>query len=306
MKKGNLFKAMALTGALLLSSQAHAKFVSLDIVGTFGVNAAGTGAADAVPMNTLDYLGFSFTDTPPIEGESFVDFGYIYATGGDYGGASANLDDDGGTQYQLSTVFSDWIGEYTYVSDDINPVTGIPADFEAEFFSGTVSWDSQIIDGAGEVVSVVEEDILELSIITGIGGLTTSGISNRQTGDIELIFEVTDVTEGYFFLDLNDDGEFTEFEDLAYLMSMLDPEDEGYYLGYTFGTNTIQPSESREALEERLEAIFGLDEGTLALGFVATNDGQFFMATIPEPGMLSLMGLAFLGLAGFQRRRKTA
>lgn len=300
--KNKLLKTIAISGAILLSGQANAKFVNLDVIETFGINAAGTGAADAVAMNALDYLGTSFTDTIPAEGATFGDIGAIYAADGDYGFTDADLGD-----YVLTTVFTDWVGVYSDVGTDDNG-DGIPDSFSAEFLSGTSSWNSSYVDPVTGDATVVDTGILELSIITGVGELSVSGVTGNQTGDMEMVFRVTGAMEDYFYIDLNGDGMFTEDEDLADLLAAIEGTDsEGYYLGYVFGTNTIvddagQQAIIRTALEGYLETDLSFLD-TLG-GYVAVNDGLFYMATIPEPEMLSLMGLAVLGLAGLQRRRR--
>ncbi|WP_413284620.1 PEP-CTERM sorting domain-containing protein [Vibrio sp. MA40-2] len=289
-----IIKTLALSGALLLSSQANAAYVSLDDLSTWGINSSGGGTTSGVIL-AVDYInfdGYSYTDSDASL-TSFTDYGYLYVGSYYYQGTNAYaqfssipestaffLQDLNNT---ITAEFTDWTGYYT--SYDTN-------EDEVNF----------AFDAGKEINWYSNDDlILTAEIVNGTGDLNLSGDLN---GQINIQFEITSATEDYFFVDVNEDGVFTDDEELSYLLSLY-PDDEPYYFGYSSSTNQIV--DETNATLDALLADLGVtyDELTADRGdFITQNTGSYTMATIPEPGMLSLMGLAFLGMAGFQRRRK--
>jgi len=287
--KNRFTKALVLSGALLLSAHASAAYVSLDDVATWGINSSGGGTTSGVIIATdyINFDGYSYTDSSD-DLSSFTDYGYLAVDSYHYDGSTVDIYDTYGiagviqeSTYSITAEFTDWSGTYTSYDageDEVN----------FEFNSGgTINWYSE------------EDLILVATIVNGTGDLNLSGDEN---GQINIQFVITSVEAGYFFIDINGDGIFTDDEDLATLLAN---SDEPYYFGYSTSNNQIEDS-ANDTLTALLDEQ-GYDPEDIATSpydFVTHNVGSYSMATIPEPGMLSLMGLAFLGLAGFQRRRK--
>lgn len=134
-------------------------------------------------------------------------------------------------------------------------------------------------------------------------------------GQITLYLSVSNVTAGYFYLYY--EGEWVDFADLL--------ED---YDTLAF-TSVTTSSAAKHITSEASEYIYDESEMDPSQYYASVgNTGDYIDLTqayknshyiytlahdggiavdsnaVPEPGMLSLMGLAFLGLAGLQRRRK--
>lgn len=287
-----IFKTLALS-TLLASSFANAGYVGLGDAVTWGLNASGGGTTSGTIIATdeIKFAGYSYTDSNDTL-TGFNNYGYLLM--GSYFNNNAEVDifaDYGidavvqDSVFGISAVYTDWVGAYT----SYEPADDDEVNFE--FVSGTLDW---FADGT-------TDPILESSIVSGNGDLNLSG---SQRGQLTMILEVTDVTAGYFFIDLNNDGSFIPEEDLSYILAN---SVEPVVYGYAGSDNEIIDN-STPILDDILadEGITGtFDELTAGFGDVFTeSDGSFVFREVPEPGMLSLMGLALFGFAGFQRRRK--
>ncbi|MDB1123698.1 PEP-CTERM sorting domain-containing protein [Vibrio algarum] len=316
--KNKLLKTAALASTLLFGASANALTVNYDVIDLMGISGdASTGVSTAIELDYLIYGGNSFTTNAPVEGASFIDIGHIEANSGSLNGVGTQLSTTTfdfsaqtftETTYTLSVTFTDWVGTYYDVVDAEN--------FSATFSSGSVSWDlttsvtvTDLTTGiTGATISTPLDNVLVMDLVQGEGDI------DDGSGDISVIFEVVSVLQDFIYVDVDGNGTLEEDEDLADLLAALTTEQEGFYLGWAFGTNTLTDQDITYG-EELMAVLIGADLATpdgnggyiidpSLDGFIATNVGAVLFASVPEPGMLSMMGLALLGFAGFSRRRK--
>lgn len=313
--KNKLLKTAALASTLLFGASANALTLNYDVIDLMGVSGdASTGVSTAIELDYLIYGGNSFTTNAPVEGASFVDIGHIESNSGSLNGVGTPLSttviDFGAgtvteTTYTLAVTFTDWVGTYHDVVDAEN--------FSATFSSGSVSWDLTTTVTLTDTNGVTESSstdagVLVMDLVQGEGNI------DEGSGDISVIFEVVSVLDDFIYVDVDGNGTLEEDEDLFDLLAALTTEDEGYYLGWAFGTNTLTEQDityAEELLAVLIQAGLATPDGNGGYdidpsldGFIATNVGAVLFASVPEPGMLSMMGLALLGFAGFSRRRK--
>lgn len=136
-------------------------------------------------------------------------------------------------------------------------------------------------------------DIADFSLLSGSANLFAN--STLPNGTVSLIFQATAMNPGYFFN--------SSMQDLAAVVST----PEGLVLGMATTNVTSYNSPIQTALISAYNAGFGTSlvsatgNGSTTLNL--SNNGQFAMA-VPEPSMLSLLGLALVGF-GFTTRRKS-
>ncbi|WP_375750143.1 PEP-CTERM sorting domain-containing protein [Vibrio sp. HN007] len=325
------------------ASAAHLNLVAENTLMGFSFDAGGTASTKFVTFTTIDYTGSSIVDITDTNGNGFIDSGDEFtdygamtsisgnASGNDVNGTTGLPDGEfnfGAAGYQLSASFTNWTGEFT------NP-TGAST-LEYDFASGDVVWNVQTITtgGFGAPTILSTTPLLTASVIEGSGDLEATPGGD---GEMNVIFAITDVEiDNAFYVDFNGDGIITEDEDvfdrLAAIRILLAippgdpipvasfellPPEVKSQLQYGLSsptTNLLSDPDLTQAVDaintatgESFDAADAIAANTISTGdeiMVVDNDGSFVVRAIPEPGMLGLMGLAFLGLAGFQRRRK--
>ncbi|MCE0493283.1 PEP-CTERM sorting domain-containing protein [Vibrio salinus] len=289
-----ILKPLLVCFAFVLCSQVNAQ--TLNLVGvTWGIDTDHDGdTSNITEVSNFDYIGATFVQFSDNDGsgsitenDSFTDYSYLKSNVSDFGDMTAS--------------FSNWTGSfgtfYNFGSDYLTKVTFDTGSLMT-LYSGTQS-------------------VMELELNTGSINvqINSEGSTITQFGQLALELQVTSVEEGYFYIKI--DGNWVD------LYELLD-ETSSYYDMYdgkviaevasTTQTDNISLDNITDEYIEQLAALTGLSESDIesAIGndlasgyFVTYNDGNLDLGVVPEPGMLSLMGLAFLGLAGFQYRRKT-
>lgn len=334
-----LLAALIAGTALTASGYANAFSVNLsDQTTLFGISfdGGGVGSSEFVTFERLTYAGNSIVDVTDVDtdgsiddGDTFRDYGIMRSDSGvtptgvsEFGeGVGTSFADvlSGGTyyQYDISATFSDWAGEFTNAEG--------ATDLTYDFHTGSMTWEvtntaQSLADG--EVITTF--DVLEATLIEGFGHLDTTSPSDN--GSMELLFIISDIyVADTFYIDLNGNGIFEDtpgysedvFDYLAYLELLgIDTIEEmleldGLIFGVASPTTEFSDTGSIADVNTNLGTTFDPADNINSNlidnddQFIAvTNSGDFVMRAVPEPGMLGLMGLAFLGLAGFQRRRK--
>ncbi|WP_161158024.1 PEP-CTERM sorting domain-containing protein [Vibrio eleionomae] len=293
----NMGKLIMLCLVVLVSSQAYAGSFSLSSL-NWAIDSDGDGVIDdgsLTDIDTLNFFGYSIvhlTDADSngtlSDGDTFTDYTYLTATDTSVDGI-----------YTVNTLTG-------YLNNTVSSTTssGDTYTYSTAYFDGsTMNW----YNSDGEV-------ILSLTVVDGSSLLSLDADGNLTVGQISLTLSISDVAEGYFYVEV--DGEWV---DLADLISSVDYE--AYYFDVI--TTVGFPSSVYDSYAEAIENYSGEDiddylngnSGTTTLklsqaiadggyAYGVSNTGTVDLASrVPEPGMLSLMGLAFIGLAGFQRRR---
>ncbi len=259
-----VFAGQALAGAITLNQ----KIWGIDPTGTVG-DSSNTATLYNMSYDSFTYVEFS-------DATHFTDYGYLY-----YSGSNSTLNGIYATAVLPGTV------------------SGAEANFTA---GSTMNW----FDSLGNTM-------IELTLISGESSNTSLDPENYNIqGELLFQYEVTDVAQGYFYI-----WNGSSWEDMYDLMAA----DEMFFMEASStiqaATNTlIQLEEDFDNLAgtgtdivAELETVRGAPVVQNALNaptigsFVTFNDGNVAVG-VPEPGMLSMMGLACLGLAGFQLRRR--
>ncbi len=284
--KGIMGKFLTVTLAVLFSNFANAAYI---YVNGWGIDTNG-GGNSIQSTDTLVISGFSYTDTTTDGGgnpDTFTDTGYLSSIVGISDGSQFILNST------ITAVFDDWSGSFSNFSAIENT-----ADFDFTP-GGTVTWYENSINALGS-------SILTAEIVNGTGTVDFDLVgTGSNSGKVNILFEVTIVDPGYIFIDLNGDDIFTANEDLSNIILTSD-----IYFGYADVTNSILVDPATGAYQTAFTNLSGLtafDQADTTYDLITQNTGEYGMLqVVPEPAMLSLMGLAFLGLAGFQQRRKNA
>ncbi|MDC0609970.1 PEP-CTERM sorting domain-containing protein [Vibrio sp.] len=288
-----LLKPLLLLSACLVSGQTFAAYLNLTEA-TWGIDVTASGdTSNVTELDGFDYVGYSVVYVEDTDGsgtlnsgDKTTDYGYLQAADSALG--------------VISATYSDWTG----VFNGPTSVGGGVSIYTYSFDAGSeLTWEQTTATGT--------ETIIEFALTYGLGTVSTLGedvISNI----IEFQFEVTSVLENYFYLWI--DGQWVDMYDI------LNDTGTSYYglydsLIYSFTTTTVQDNNLGSTDTALLSSVSGIDEADIISYIddensifdtysVSYNDGNIDFGVVPEPGMLSLMGLAFLGLAGFQYRRK--
>ena len=172
--------------------------------------------------------------------------------------------------------------------------------------SGTGTTGGSLVFTAGGTLKVFSgaTDIADFSLQSGSALLNAN--STLPNGTVSLIFKADHMVSGYFF----DSG----MNDLASIAN----SSTGLLLGFAttnvisladdaLGVPLASPPNVDPALITAYNSAFGTALGTVqandSTDLLLSNNGQFRLA-VPEPSMLSLLGLALLGV-GFTTRRKS-
>ena len=165
-----------------------------------------------------------------------------------------------------------------------------------------------------------DNEIMSLSVVNGDSTLKLdNGI--LTIGQISLLLEVTEVTQDYFYIKV--DGEWVDLYDILasgeeiYLYVLVssdvpstieDADTLTTYVNQQTGSNLTDLNgyltDTAETTQVDLSQAAGNSDSGGYSYMIVNNGTSTLRERVPEPGMLSLMGLAFLGLAGLQRRRK--
>ncbi|MBF9002131.1 MULTISPECIES: PEP-CTERM sorting domain-containing protein [Vibrio] len=284
-----MIKGFLLCFALASASQAYAGSFSLaGLDWAVDIDGNGDTSDGLVDIDTLDFAGYtlvSVSDTDfsgtLTDNDTFTDYNYLTA-------------DDLAGIYTLNTM--------TGTLD--NTVTFGSLTYSTAYFDGsTMSW-----------YDASDTSILTISVTSGSSLLLLDG-TDLTIGQISLTLSIDSVVADYFYVDVN--GTWVDLADLV----ASKPYDAYYFSVLTYAG---VPDAILAAYEAELNAYTTVDTSTYLTDyagiatvdltdaftgsgytFVVVNDGTVDLTRrVPEPGMLTLMGLAFIGLAGLQRRRK--
>jgi hypothetical protein len=291
-----ILKIATVVGALAAAGPASA-FV-LEFNGNWGFDPTGPGAGGAVqPIDEMTYLGVSFTDTDPTvaggagtidAGDTFTDVGRLGATGFQNDGSPIPASTSGvGVDYELSAAFLDWTGTYGATTGSNTAFTFTPGGTLTIYIDTVL--DNTSFDGATNGTP-----IMELSILQGTGNINF-GNPGGIDGNVNILFEVTSVAQGYWLLDTDGNGtpDTDAYDILAGGAALV--------VGLTDSNNNIfTPT---DAVIADFLATTGLTVDS-AGDIYTLNDGSFELGTspIPAPATLGLLGLGLMGL-GLVRRR---
>ncbi len=227
------------------------------------INTNGTGSGSAVSVH--DYLALS--------GNSLVQPTY------------ATLPPTAGDTFTFNEVGS-------FLVQNADGITPLNPNLSATFVgsgSGTVGGNLGFTPGGIlDVFSGGSTPIATFTLVSGSALLDAPG-GVLPNGVISLIFQATAMQSGYFF-----DSSKTDLSTLI-----------GSPLFFGFATTNAIPGDPTNPAYPVLESMYATQFGSFLrtpTTLDISNGGQFRLA-VPEPSMLSLFGLALLGL-GFMTRRK--
>jgi hypothetical protein len=314
-----MLKLSALAVAVTLAS-GQASAISIGFQDDWAFNPNGTGIGNAImPIDEMTFLGLSYTDSEDVnnngvidDGDTFLDVGRLGATGFQEGGSPMPAWMTGlGNDYEITATYLDWIGSYSDPVSDGNGNVNTPFEFTSGTMNMFIGNPPNNFPGsfatAGDGIN-----ILSMSIIEGEGTINF-GNPGGVDGNVNILFEINSVAQGYWFLDMDDDG--TAETDIFDILAAAD-SDSPMTVGLSDSNNNIQIPGIDISDDTISDFINTTEVGgpacedadgtpTYCLGDVyTTNDGSFVPGSeIPAPGTLALIGLGLLGF-GSQVRRK--
>ena len=188
-------------------------------------------------------------------------------------------------------LISDWTGSNQPTVGDNTPFNFNPGGTLNIFLDTTLNNSS--FAGAGDGTN-----IMTLTIQEGAGN-TNFNNPGGVDGNINILFNVTNVAAGYWFLDTDNNG--TADTDVSTLLAA-----GGFFtVGLTDSNNNVETTPAPGVAADFVAATgFGGSPNLATRDIYTTNDGSFQIATaIPEPESYALM-LAGLTLLGFVTRRR--
>ncbi len=244
------------------------------------LDADGAGGDSAIKVGEwLDIVGASYIQLTPTGAStfSFKDDGVFYVSGHDNVPWNNSLN-------QITATFTDAAGTGTF-GGAINFTSGVGilnVYSDSNYNYGT----TDAIYGANDGTRI---GTFVLSV--GTGKVDTTGVPN---GELTLTLQATDLAAGYFFAP---DGT----TDLSTLVSD----------GLLFGFVTTNASRVTNPLDPLTGELGELVEGTIVNNpnqgsFIVSNNGQYRLSTVPEPGVAALLGLGLIGVCFAGRRRRAS
>lgn len=271
--------ATAVTLAMIGSAQAGA------VLNNWRFNPVGTGTATAQVINEyLDVSGNAFIQLSPTGGTgfSFTEHAAFNIVQADGNGMLFPLTYNGGNITAVFEAFGtgNFSGAFQFGGGSItmyqNPTNG------------------QYSTTAGMFGADLGTVIANFDVLAGGGGNVNANGSPVNNGQVSVFAQASTpggLTPGYFF---RGNGVDLSAEDI---------------LSFAFtNANTVGKPTTNMVGEIACEyaGYCAADAGTNTNGhFFVSNNGQFKLAEVPEPGSLALFGIAILGAGAFSRKRKS-
>ncbi|MFC5460225.1 flocculation-associated PEP-CTERM protein PepA [Massilia niabensis] len=272
--------ACATAVAMSFAGAASAEVVLNDWV----FNPAGTGFANGQEINEyLDVNGNAFIQLTPTGGSSFTftEHAVFNIVQADSNGQLFPVNFPGGN---ISATFEatgrgNFSGAFTFTGGTIrmyqNPTNG------------------QYGTTAGVYGANLGNEIASFNVLAGGGGEVDASGSPVNNGQVSVLAEVTSMDAGYFF---RGNGNDLSLEDI---------------MAFAFtNANTVGEPTNRLVSEVACQyagftgaGCNGTAYGNTAGAFFVSNNGQFKLAEVPEPGSLALFGIAMLGAGVISRKR---
>lgn len=283
-------KLRTLTTLVALASAMGAGVASADVLNSWQFDPTSTAGAPAprVIAEYWDITGNAFIDLTngPGTSFSFTEYGVFQSTGAD-GGAGW------GSFGREVTALLSATGVGNYASGFIFTGGTLSLYSDSSFDYGTLS------AGVGPVYGADNGTLLAtLSVLPGGGGLVDPNGNPVSNGIVTLLSEFTYMAPDTWFMPNGSPMGLTDT--VAFAFTNANP------------ISNPTTTAVREIICEGAGVTPGATDCTTGTGYVnvaqdyvfVSNNGQFKLNTIPEPGSLALIGLGMLGLA-FASRRKS-